>query len=278
MSRSDVESKAGKNHGPPPGFKRLRFTIAYCGTPWKGWQSQESGGGIQDQLNTAIRRAVGVEARVQGSGRTDAGVHALAQVAHCDVPESVRMSAEAWANALNACLPLTIRIAKAEVAAPQAFHARFDAVGKTYRYRIWRPHLLSPFEAERAWHIYGPLDMQALRWCCEKVAGTHNFVRLSANRGDMPETQRRSLPDKTTRTIHRAELREFADVIELEFEGDGFLYKMVRLIVGSLMHVARGRESKEWFASLLEDATGMQSNQTAPACGLYLVGVNYPVV
>ena len=90
---------------------------------------------------------------MHGSGRTDAGVHALAQVAHCDVPESVRMNAEAWANALNACLPLTIRIAKAEDAEPQAFHARFDAVGKTYRYRIWRPHLLSPFEAERLAHL-----------------------------------------------------------------------------------------------------------------------------
>ena len=106
----------------------------------------------------------------------------------------------------------------------------------------------------------------------------HNFVRLSANRGDIPETQRRRLPEKTTRTIHRAELCEKEDVIEIEFEGDGFLYKMVRLIVGSLMHVARGRATKEWFASLLEDPTGMQSNQTAPACGLYLVGVDYPAV
>lgn len=274
MSRSDVESKAGQHRGPEPGFKRLRFTIAYCGTPWRGWQSLEGGCTITDELNAAIRKATRIETRVQGSGRTDAGVHALAQTAHCDVPETVRMSGEAWAHALNACLPLTIRVSNVEDADP-SFHARFDATVKTYRYRIWRPRMMSPFEADRAWHVYGPIDIDAVRWCCEKLVGTHNFVRLSANRGDMPETERRQRTEKTTRTIHRAELREDGDVLEFEFEGDGFLYKMVRLIVGSLMHVARGRESKEWFASLLEDPTGMQSNQTAPACGLYLVRVNY---
>ncbi len=276
MSRSDVESKAGLRHAPPPGWKRLRLTIAYNGAPWKGWQSQESGGGIQDEINAAIRKATRIDARVQGSGRTDAGVHALAQTAHCDVPETVRMSGEAWAHALNACLPLTIRILLVEEC-PPLFHARFDAIGKTYRYRIWRPRMLSPFEADRAWHVYGPLDLDAVRWCCEKLVGTHNFVRLSANRGDMPETERRQRTEKTTRTIHRAEMREDGDLLTLEFSGDGFLYKMVRLIVGSLIHVARAREPKEWFARLLTDPTGPQSNQTAPACGLYLVRVEYPV-
>ena len=274
MSRSDVESKAGLRHGPAPGWKRLRLTIAYCGTPWKGWQSQDCGGGVQDEINAAIKKATGIVTQVQGSGRTDAGVHALAQVAHCDVPETVRMSGDAWVNALNACLPLTIRVLHVEETGPQ-FHSRFDAAGKVYRYRVWRLRMLSPFEADRAWHVYGPLDTDALRWCCEKLTGTHNFIRLSANRGDMPETERRTLPDKTTRTIHRAELREDGDVLEFEFEGDGFLYKMVRLIVGSLIHVARGREPKEWFESLLKDPEGKQSNQTAPACGLYLVRVNY---
>lgn len=274
MSQRDAESKAGLRHGPPPGWKRLRLTIAYNGGPWKGWQSQESGGGIQDELNNAIRKATRIETHVQGSGRTDAGVHAIAQTAHCDVPETVRMSGEAWVNALNACLPLTIRVLEVGEADPN-FHSRFDATGKVYRYRIWRPKMLSPFEADRAWHVYGPLDVDAMRWCCEKLVGTHNFIRLSANRGDMPETVRRTLPEKTTRTIHRADLREDGDVLELEFEGDGFLYKMVRLIVGSLIHVARGREPKEWFENVLTDPSGRQSNQTAPAGGLYLVRVGY---
>ena len=112
------------------------------------------------------------------------------------------------------------------------FHARYDASGKIYRYRLWKQPMLSPFEADRSWHIYGPLDLDAVRWCCEQLIGTHNFVRLSANRGDMPETERRLRFEKTTRTIHRAEMRETGDFIELEFSGDGFLYKMDRLLTG----------------------------------------------
>jgi len=276
-SLSEKETALGLRHGPAPGWKRLRFTVAYCGTPWRGWQSQDGGGGIQDEINKAIAKATGITTSVQGSGRTDAGVHALAQIAHGDVPETVRMSGASWTDALNACLPPTIRITQVEDAHPQ-FHARFDACGKVYRYRIWRPKLLSPFEADRAWHVYGPLDLDALRGCCEKLVGEHNFIRLSANRGDMPETVRRTLPEKTTRTIHRAEMRETdgGNVLEFEFEGSGFLYKMVRLITGSLLHVGRRREPQTWFHSLLTDPTGKQSNQTAPAQGLYLVKVLYP--
>ncbi|HEY1082747.1 MAG TPA: tRNA pseudouridine(38-40) synthase TruA [Prosthecobacter sp.] len=275
MSRSDVESRLGLNQGPRPGHRRLRLTVSYCGTPWKGWQSLAIGNTIQDELNAAVLKATRVQTMVQGSGRTDAGVHALAQVAHMDVPESLRMNNEAWVKALNACLPLTIRVLTVEAAEPR-FHSRFDACGKIYRYRIWRSSFLSPFESDRCWHVHGPLDMEALQTCLNALVGTHNFVRLSANRGDMPETQRRAMPEKTTRTIHRAEMREQGDVLELEFEGDGFLYKMVRLIVGSLVMVARGRASVDWFQGLLFNEQAAQSNQTAPAAGLYLVKVLYP--
>ena len=274
MSRSDVESKAGLNRAPQPGHKRLRLTISYCGTPWRGWQSLAGGGTIQDELNAAILKATGITTSVQGSGRTDAGVHALGQVAHCDVPEHVRMTEAAWLNALNACLPYTIRVAACAEAAPD-FHARFDATGKVYRYRIWRPRLFSPFEADRSWHVYGELDLGKLRACAQLLVGTHNFVRLSANRGDMSEVARRGLPEKTTRTIRRAEVRDEGDVWVLEFEGDGFLYKMVRLMVGSLVHIARGRSSQEWLEDLLSSSAGLQSHQTAPAAGLYLVKVLY---
>ncbi|MDZ4287595.1 MAG: tRNA pseudouridine(38-40) synthase TruA [Prosthecobacter sp.] len=273
MSR-DAESKAGLRHGPAAGRKRLRLTVAYCGTPWRGWQSVADGSGIQDRLRAAILKATGIETMVYGSGRTDAGVHALEQVAHFDVPEEVRMSGDSWSYALNACLPLTIRVTSCVDASPN-FHARFDATGKVYRYRIWRPRLLSPFESDRAWHVYGPLDMVALRECAQKIVGTHNFVRLSANRGDMLEVVRRTLPEKTTRTIFRVDVREDRDIVEVEFTGDGFLYKMVRLIVGGLVHVARGRSTKAWFADLLNTPEGLQNNQTAPAAGLYLVRVLY---
>lgn len=272
--RCEVETLAGMRHALAPGQKRLRLDVAYCGTPWRGWQSLSGGRTIQDELNNAIRKATGFVAQVQGSGRTDAGVHALGQVAHVDVPETVRMSGEAWAAALNACLPLTIRIISAKEVGPE-FHARFEAIGKTYRYRIWRPRMLSPFESDRAWHVYGPLDTDAIRDCAKMLVGTHNFVRLSANRGDMPETERRRRIDKTTRTLHRVDVRERDDVLEIEFEGEGFLYKMVRLLVGSLVQVGRGRATREWFQELLTSPVGLQSNQQAPACGLYLVSVSY---
>jgi tRNA pseudouridine38-40 synthase len=275
MSRSDVESKAGKHRGPAPGFKRLRLTVAYCGTPWRGWQSLDGGDTITDKLNAAVAKATGIVVSVQGSGRTDAGVHALAQVAHFDVPESVRMSAEAWADAINACMPLSIRVVKVEDAHP-SFHARFDATGKTYRYRIWRPRLMSPFEADRAWHVYGPLDIESLR---DAPKSSSARTTSSAFPPIVVTCRKRSAASARKRPrapSHRAEVREVGDVIELEFEGDGFLYKMVRLIVGSLMHIARRRATKEWFAELLETAEGLQSNQCAPACGLYLVRVNYP--
>ncbi|MEN3940443.1 tRNA pseudouridine(38-40) synthase TruA [Prosthecobacter sp. SYSU 5D2] len=274
MSRSDVESRLGLNKGPLPGHRRLRLVVAYCGTPWRGWQGLAIRGGIQDELAAAVLKATRAETVVHGSGRTDAGVHALAQVAHMDVPVSLRMSDEAWVNSINACLPLSIRIVEVSGAEP-TFHSRYDAKGKVYRYRIWRSALLSPFEADRVWQVHGPLDMEALKTCLQSLVGTHNFVCLSANRGDMPETLRRVLTEKTTRTLYRAELREEGDLLELEFEGDGFLYKMVRLIVGSLVQVARGRATVEWFQGLLTDAQSVQSNQMAPAAGLYLVRVLY---
>jgi tRNA pseudouridine38-40 synthase len=274
MSQSDVESRLGLNRGPLPGHKRLRLTLAYCGTPWRGWQSLDGGRTVQDEVQLAIRKATRQDVVIHGSGRTDAGVHALGQVAHFDVSEALRMGLDSWRDALNACLPPTIRVVSVAEATPD-FHARFSAIGKVYRYRIWRPRPFSPFEADRAWHVYGPLDDEALRLCAQRLVGTHNFVRLSANRGDMPETQRRLRPEKSTRTLRRVDITERDEVLEIEFEGDGFLYKMVRMMVGSLIHVARGRASTAWFSELLDCAEGLQSNQTAPPGGLYLVRVDY---
>jgi tRNA pseudouridine38-40 synthase len=272
--RSSRETDLGVRRGPPPEWKRLKFTLAYCGTAWSGWQSQENAESIQDQVEKAILKATGATTRIHGSGRTDAGVHALGQVAHGDVPESLRMSPQTWAHALNACLPLSIRVLSVQEV-PGSFHARFDALGKTYRYRIWRPRLLSPFESDRSWHVYGPFDMAAVQSCLDGLTGTRNFARLSANRGDLPETERRLRPEKIIRTLHTAEMQECGEVLEFTFTGEGFLYKMVRMITGSLIHVARRRSSADWFHSLLADPTGPQTTQTAPACGLYLTEVRY---
>lgn len=136
---------------------------------------------------------------------------------------------------------------------------------------------MSPFEVGRAWHVYGRLDEESLSVAAGLLVGTHDFARLSANRAGVREVERRQDPRNTTRTIRRVDIRGIEeDVMELEFEGDGFLYKMVRLLTGSLIHVARGKEDLSWFCNLLEQPRGgLKSHLAAPAVGLYLVEVKY---
>lgn len=255
-------------------MQRLRLTIAYDGRPWQGWQSQPNGLGIQDQMRKALSTIAQQPLSIEASGRTDSGVHALAQIAHCDVPEALRMGPHNWVRALNAVLPSSIRVTNCEPAAPD-FHARFQAKGKIYRYRVWRADVMSPFEVGRAWHVYGDLNVDALRRCAEALVGTHNFVRLSANRGDLSEAARREDPEVTTRSIFRVAVTEAPDVLTFEVEGSGFLYKMVRMITGSLIHMARGRDSEDWFLDLLHNPAGGKTTQCALADGLYLVRVMY---
>ena len=249
------------------------MTLAYCGTPWLGWQSQSEGRTVQDEIESATHRLVKHPLRIQGASRTDAGVHALGQLAHVDVPESITLPVSAWMDGLNALLPDTIRVLSVD-RAPEGFDACGSTIGKTYLYRIWRARDMNVFEADRAWHVYGALDMEMMRTAARSLVGTHNFVRLSANRGDRSEEERRDDVSGSTRTIRRVELRERGDVLEIEIEGDAFLYRMVRMIVGSLVQVARGRATLEWFTELLETPSGLQSHQTAPAGGLYLVEVH----
>jgi len=255
-------------------LQRWKFRLAYDGAPWQGWQSQLSGLSVQDQVEAAFAAALNMPVSVQGSGRTDAGVHALAQVMHCDVPAALQMQGTNWVRAVNTKLPRSIRLLDGEPV-DASFHARFSAKGKVYRYRISRAAVLSPFDHGRAWHVFGDVDLDAMRACATLLPGTHNFARLSANRGDMDEATRREDIAGTTRTMQRAELAEHGDELTFEIEGDGFLYKMVRLITGALVHVARGRASVAWFEDLLRDPSGVKNHHCAPADGLYLVRVLY---
>ena len=255
-------------------IKRLRLTIAYDGTPWQGWQSQTEGMGVQDLVEKALSIVAKSPIRIEGSGRTDRGVHALAQIAHADVPAEIKLAGENWVRAVNCVLPPEIRLLNCEEAAPD-FHARYQTKGKIYRYRISRVAPLSPFEANRAWLVYGDLDNNSLQTCLNLLVGKHNFARLAANRGDFNDARKRGGAAATTRTIFRAQATEADGLLTLEFEGDGFLYKMVRLITGSLIHVARGRATTEWFASLLSEPDGLKSHHCAPPEGLYLLRVMY---
>ena len=245
---------------------RLRLTVAYDGSPFAGWQSQTNGNGVQDHLEAAFAKLCGGERiAVHGSGRTDAGVHARAQVAHVDVPDSARHSLERWRGALNAHLPAQIRVALVRRAKGD-FHARFDATEKVYRYRIWNSPVLDPFENGRAWHFPNPLDSSILGKAAQLFVGKHDFAAFSANRGKPVES--------TVRTIRRATVRRRGALITLEFEGDGFLYKMVRLLTGALVRCAQGRAPTQWITRLLDGQAGKNSF-AAPAEGLYLRRVLY---
>jgi tRNA pseudouridine38-40 synthase len=239
---------------------RLRLVIAYEGGGFKGWQSQAGGGTVQDHLEAAFATLCGERIVVHGAGRTDAGVHALGQCAHVDVSREMD-----WITALNGNLPRAIRVLRCTRAAKD-FHARFSAKGKIYTYRIWNGPILSPFELGRAWHVAGPLDMDLIRTAARMLEGRHDFQPFAANRGK---------PDKdTTRTIYSVAVQKKGPLVTLRFHGNGFLYKMVRLMTGALVKTGQGRAPADSIATYLAGDAG-KCSYAAPAEGLYLTRVIY---
>jgi tRNA pseudouridine38-40 synthase len=246
--------------------QRLKLIVAYDGTPFSGWQSQPNRNGVQDHLEKALGKICGECVRVHGAGRTDAGVHALAQVAHADVPE--RYSAERWSKALNGLLLQTIRIMRCRFVS-DSFHARFSAKGKIYRYRIWNAEVASPLEHDRIWHVRDPLNRRTMASAAALFVGRHNFRAFAANRG-APVTD-------TMRLIHRIRVRTSGSLISIEFDGEGFLYKMARMITGALVQAGLGKISRGEIRHRLAKNVRPNSSSrvVAPAAGLYLVRVRY---
>jgi tRNA pseudouridine38-40 synthase len=245
--------------------RRLKLIIAYDGALFAGWQSQSHRNTIQDHVECAIERVLGERVRIHGAGRTDAGVHALAQCAHVDLSND-RLSVARWTEALNALLPPTIRVLRCQYASND-FHARLSAKGKIYRYRIWLAPVLPPFEYHRAWHIPRPINLKILKRAAKQFVGTHNFAGFAANRGKREKS--------TVRTIYSVRVRQKGPSLTIEFDGDGFLYKMVRLIVGSLVKCALGKMRIEDITARLDSGQVGQARLAAPAEGLFLVRVRY---
>jgi tRNA pseudouridine38-40 synthase len=245
---------------------RLRLLLAYDGRAFSGWQSQAHGKAVQDHVERAFARVLATKERVaiQGAGRTDAGVHALGQVAHAEVPD--RLPLAAWQGALNAHLPEDVRVLRVSRAHPD-FHAQYHAKGKLYRYRIYNASFLHPMEIGRAWMVPGKLDLAGLRRFAAVLTGRHDFAGFSANRG-VP-------PLETVRTVSRISVTKTGPRIDLVFEGNGFLYKMVRLLTGSIIRCAQGKADERWLRDLLTAKGARKSHFMAPAEGLYLVKVLY---
>ena len=247
------------------GTVRIRLLIAYDGRPFQGWQSQSEGEAVQDHLERALLELCGRRVVVHGSGRTDAGVHALGQVAHMDVPRAP-IPERRWSHALNSRLPQEIRVLKA-TRARSDFHARFSAKGKVYVYRIWNDSMLHPLEFGRAWHFPVPFQVEALRDCARRLEGRHDFAGFAANRGT-------PVAD-TVRTLQQIAIRRQGALWTLRFRGDGFLYRMVRLLTGTMVRCAQGKASPEWIDELLAGRGRVKSSFAAPAEGLYLRQVLY---
>lgn len=250
---------------------RLLFTCAYDGLPYCGWQSQRGGASVQDTIEEAVARILREPLRISASGRTDAGVHAHAQCFHADVPDTCRMSPDNWRAALNAHLPASIRIREVQ-AVDASFHARFSAVGKEYEYLICTSAVLSPFLHERAWHLPHEFDVDLLEQALRCYEGEHDFRRFAANRGNEPENPP---ADFYLRTIYSATMQREGDLLRLRLHGNGFMYRMVRLLVGTAHQVARGRMSLDALRGMLANPHGDKTRYCAPAGGLYLRHVFY---
>ncbi|MEO6055071.1 MAG: tRNA pseudouridine(38-40) synthase TruA [Chthoniobacterales bacterium] len=244
--------------------KRLKLTIAYDGTPFRGWQSQRTADSVQDVIEKALAKICKNPVRLHGSGRTDAGVHALGQIAHADVDRPLEILE--WRRALNNWLPQEIRILNAQFV-PETFHARFSAMGKEYRYEIYNGEVLPPHLFRTVWHNRWPFDADLLRKAMHAFIGTHDFAAFSA---------KRAVPvDDTHRTIEHIRVVIKGPLIRLTFIGDGFLYKMVRMLTAAAMQVACGKETFRGMSQRLSHPESAVNPPVAPAKGLTLVRVLY---
>jgi len=248
----------------------FRLTLAYDGTDFAGWQWQPSKRTIQDELEAALGRITLERPKCIASGRTDAGVHALGQVV--SFSSSTRLEPEVLTKALNAELPDDMLVFEVSRAA-DSFHAQRDAIRKRYRYLIEDGRLRDLFDRKYVWHLYRRLDVEAMQAAAASLLGRHDFASFETT-GSSRLTTVRTVLDLT---VERRET-ELTERVIIEVEADGFLYNMVRNIVGTLVAVGKGREAIDWPARVLKLCDRTKAGMTAPAQGLFLVGVEYPEI
>jgi tRNA pseudouridine38-40 synthase len=246
----------------------FKLTVAYDGAGFVGWQRQASGTSIQGLIEAALTAIDGRAVDVAAAGRTDAGVHALGQVVSFTLQRAI--DADTILRALNAHLPESIRVRAAQEAPPD-FHARFSSARKTYRYRIWNGGVVDPFERGRVWQVPAPmLDVAAMARAAACFEGQHDFAAFQAVGGQAQTTVR-------TMTVARVDVepRDRDALVTFTITGDGFLRHMVRIMAGTLVDVGRGRRDAASAVEALVRRARSSAGRTAPAEGLFLVGVEY---
>lgn len=242
----------------------FKMIIAYDGTNYGGWQNQHNSIGIQSLIEKALSTVLRKPTEVTGSGRTDAGVHAHAQVAHFSFDDGVHLPK--LVISLNALLPKDIRIRHIEKA-DDDFHARFSAKSKTYHYHI---HSFSdPFKRHYSYYVHHKINLPLLKEAAAHFVGTHDFTSFAH------EASTGSASRNAIRTIHRLDVIEDHADLRLEFEGSGFLYKMVRNITGTLLDISSGKIPLSTLPDIFAAKDRTQAGKTAPAHGLFLAQVNY---
>jgi tRNA pseudouridine38-40 synthase len=261
-------------------MRQLKITLAYDGTDLVGWQRQKAGVSVQGLLEAALAQIDGAEVQVHGAGRTDAGVHALAQVASARV--ATELDEVTLCRALNAQLPPSVRVLSVETATAD-FHARFSARGKTYRYLMLQSETASPFLRHYVWHVPRPLDADAMATAAAAFRGTHDFSALQSA-GSRVTHAIRTVTASTVCVWTDAQpapaplptaIPAGAVLIVFEVSANGFLRHMVRAMAGTLVEVGEKRRPAESIPGVLEGRLRAAAGITAPPAGLWLASVNY---
>lgn len=244
-------------------MKRIMLTVAYDGTAYNGWQVQPNGITIEGELNKALRELLGEDISVIGASRTDAGVHALCNVAVFDT--ETRIEPERIAPALNARLPEDIRVQKSVETAP-GFHPRHCNTRKTYEYRIYMGKYENPIGRQYAHFVYVPLDVEKMQEAAAYLVGEHDFKSFCVAKAQVLTT---------VRTLYSLEVKKAGDYLTIRVCGNGFLFNMVRIIAGTLLEVGKGKIAPEDVKEILEAKDRQAAGPTAPARGLMLVSFEF---
>lgn len=260
-------------HHRKPKTRHFKLTIAYDGSRYGGWQLQPNAVTIQGLIGAALKKIAGKRVVVHGSGRTDAGVHARAQVANCSF--ATRHASAVLRSALNANLPEDIRVLHVQEVDAK-FHARISAKAKEYRYQIDAGEVADPFLRAYAWHHPRPLNIAAMRKAAALLKGRHDFSALSAKPSPRDAEGRGRQSDRDpVRTISKLTVTKRDNLLTISVHANGFLYKMVRSIVGALVKVGEGKLVVEQLHNVLRSKKRTALVETAPACGLFLWKVDY---
>lgn len=243
--------------------RRIRLIVAYDGTNYVGWQLQDNGVSVQQRLNEAALAITGEHIQLHGSGRTDSGVHARAQVAHFDT--NARMPADKFAIALNMRLPRDIRVLYSEEA-PEEFHARFSAKNKTYRYTVQLGLHADVFARTTSLHVHTPINLERMQLAAKDAIGEHDFSAFMSVGSKLTNT---------VRTITKSEWTQNGNFLTYEVSANGFLYNMVRILVGTMLEIGSGKLPQDAMSRAIASGKRDDAGGTAPPHGLFLQRVQY---